>query len=340
MDSTLLNSTPEERKEMIAQLKAQCDEETGVLRKKNKELDKRIDDIEDKAKQLRADNKAKLLVRAEVNKKIRAIKIKGDLLLILALLVVAASLIWLWDIHVILGIVGLAAALAAVVFGLIVRNGWKQYANEQKSANSALAAYDATQEELSKNKAELEKAVKANKTKIDELEDAYDKKIDVIKEFDRYAKYYQWEATLDNGHVAVFVTGELRENDTEPREPAEGKNYKSPQLNTLEFRFDDALCSNTIPKAYGKQFGMLAVAAVDTEETQDLTIRVVYQINNEPSERVSAPLPMAQDTKSKFIWYHISSYKDGTEIYAKTYDSFDALREAVNLTKDAVMQIL
>lgn len=340
MIEKLLNTTAAERKKMIADLKDARDNATAALRKENESLELRIKEIDINSDRLREENKDKIQVRNAVNKKIRAVKRKGNLLFFLALIVAAASGIWLFGIHMALGIAGLVLALAAFIFGIVVRSGWKKYADEQNAANAALATYDATQKNLTDSKNDLEGKIKENKSQISQQSKSYDEQIDAIKDFERYAEYYQWVAGLENGHVAVFVTGEVHVSDTSPRKPSEGKKYDSLQAQSVEIYFNEMLYGSGVKQYFSSQTGMFAVAKAEEGSTQKMQIRVAYEIANNQFERISTPQPMRSDAKSKFVWYHISTCGKGTEIYAETYASFDELREAVRLSKEDVIKKL
>lgn len=85
---------------------------------------------------------------------------------------------------------------------------------------------------------------------------------------------------------------------------------------------------------------VIGVVALEENGAQKMHIRVNFDDANRGSDRITEPVSVKKNQATEFIWYHVSIAGKGTQDYTKTYSSFEKLREAVNISKEEMMQIL
>ncbi len=85
---------------------------------------------------------------------------------------------------------------------------------------------------------------------------------------------------------------------------------------------------------------VIGVVALEENGAQKMHIRVNFDDANRGSDRITEPVSVKKNQATEFIWYYVSIAGKGTQDYTKTYSSFEKLREAVNISKEEMMQIL
>lgn len=338
MAFNLINSTKEERQGRIAE----CTNRSSDLQNEISSIKNvKIAAIEAKVGKLKSENAEKLNIREAVDGKISSAKRKGNWVIFLGVVVIIAALLFLTEKNIgeelaFLRIVGAVVGIVVVVLGIILRGKWKKYADEKTQSDHALAEYDRTQNAYANEIKQHRNEIRDLEMQIKDIEAEQDR----IREFEKYEKYYKWEASIEKGYIAAFATSEFHAIDDSPREPKEGKKYDRVPLTGLEIYMDEMLYAGGGVKSFSSQNGILAMTPVEEGGTHKLQIRVVYQIGDNCFDRVSKPLPISANSPSQFMWYHVSTCAKGTEIYVNSYDSFDDLREAVALTKEEIMRML
>ena len=318
----LLQTTSQQRQEMIAERRKACED-----------FAEQIKSVKEKDDALTAENKEKIQNRDQILKNIKGIKRKGDALSILGILCLIACVILVWPvggwIGILVGILVGLGGIAAIVFGIKIRLGWKVYKNDIDQANEGLTSYD-----------NIHSSYLAEIKKMEEKIPVYNAEIAEIEDFERYAKYYKWAASVSKGHIVVFATNDKLGAESNPRSPSEGKKYKSAEMKSLEIFLDAAPKLEKTPDTYLHQSGALGVVALEESGAQKMHLRVNFDDANRGSDQITEPVSVKKSQATKFIWYHVSIAGKGTQDYTKTYNSFEKLREAINITKEEMMEIL
>lgn len=329
-----INTTKDERKQMIREHQAVIKDEESKI----DILECKIKEVEQKAKDLSADNKEKLARRSKVNKKIGVIKLKSTLLMILGLLIIGAGAILYFNDNIVFAICAAVVGVAAIVFGLIYRPKWKQFAQEQSAAHKALEEYDRIQEGYSRTIADTKAEIKKHEFNIQSEESV----IQEIKDYEKYEPYYKWLEKSTTGYVVVLVTGDTNLSDSEPQPAKEGKKYSrtSSFVDGIEVYLNDMLYCRATPKGFKQQTGGFGIVEIEDEGTQKLQVCVNMSIGNNKFQQISDPLPVRKSDRSSFVWYHASVCTKGTSVFVKSYGDFETFRQATSLTIDDVLKYI
>lgn len=314
----LLKMTKEDRADAVA-----------TLEKEIKALKKSIVDIKEQISDLTDENIAKIKRRKNVKKSVLIAKLKGDLVAVPGLVAAIIGFVLILKSKLFLGILLAVLGVAALVFGLIVRNRWKAYKAEMLSADKDLTDYD--------------KAVEDRKIQIKELDIQIDEKneqLDVIKDFEQYEGYYRFANEAETNHVLVFVTGKHSEKEDEPKKPKSGGKYPCDNLDCVEVYLNDVQYDKAQKQKFQKQNGIFTILELQAEEDQALQVQVICNDAAENYQQRTEAITAKKGKASLFVRYHVSTYQNGTKVFCEKFDSLPAFMEAVNLSKTDIMSVL
>lgn len=305
------------------------DEAMAGLEKDIKALKKNIADIKEQIADLTDDNIAKISRRNNVKKNIAIAKLKGDLIAVPGLAVAIFGLVLILKDKLFWGIALAVLAVAAIIFGLIVRNRWKAFCAEMKSADKDLAGYDKDVAQKNIQIRELDLQIKEK-----------NEQIATIKDFEKFETYYRFADEAETDHVLVFVTGKYSEKDEEPKKPKSGSKYPCDNLDSVEIYLNDVQFDKASKQKFPKQNGVLTILELQSEEEQALQVQIICNDAAENYQQRTESIPAKKGKASLFVRYHVSTYKNGTKVYCEKFDSLPAFMEALNLSKNDIMSVL